>query len=403
MRSNTANPDPFRKFLLVALATGVVLLMLPIAAGALSCAMPVNTLAEAYDEADSIIIGLVTDCAEPVSSDPWTGGGAGCSFDTLEVLKAAVPARDYRGTADSEACGLSLQVGNQYLLFLDEDNRPLPFSTGLNGDSNRAALPREQVRILRQFRDGAVADLSDPWIFYEQDGTCTISHAVGGYQIAFSQRKVAAEPSGNDFTRDVVDGKTVLTGKAVVTGEMPHGDQPDVTIVMPADTPEFPLDGLMLDVAFLEPPVPERRAVLTAGSATWPLYRMEISIAFGNGRAHRMVTYHVGGEAAEEILSAMLEPTDVTIAATLVAPPSSVAEPQSGQATLRVAPGGNAVFSPTPHGTYLMRPHLSTDPAQSTPRQRHVEPAKPVIRFETRSTQLRAAIDEFRACAGDYE
>ena len=396
MRSDTANPDSFRKFLLVALATGALLLMLPIAAGALSCAMPVHTLGEAYDAADSIIIGLVTECVEPVSSDPWANGGAGCSFDSLEVLKAANPARDYRGTADSHGCGLSLQVGNQYLLFLDEENRPLHYSAGLNGAAALAAMPREHVRILRQFRDGAISDLSDPWVFREDEATCTISHSVRGNALTFSKQKVGAPPSTSDYSRDMVDGKVVLKGKAVGSGESLQRPQPDVTIVMPADAPEIPFDALMLNVMLLEPaPVPERRTVLTIGSESWPLYLVETSISFGGDRAHRIVAYHASGEPAEEILSAMHEPSDVVVTATLVTPPPTEAEP-SAQPAFGIAPGGDIVPAPATGATSSIYPSMPPTPAQPARRRQQAEP---VIRVETRSTQLPAAIKGFRACS----
>ena len=401
MRSDTANPDSFRKFLLVALATGALLLMLPIAAGALSCAMPVHTLGEAYDAADSIIIGLVTECVEPVSSDPWANGGAGCSFDSLEVLKAANPARDYRGTADSHGCGLSLQVGNQYLLFLDEENRPLRYSAGLNSDRGLGTMPREHVRILRQFRDGAISDLSDPWYFWEHEGTCTISHRAGAHTITFTKLRDGALPSASDFSREIVDGNIVLKGKAVGSGETLQRPEPDVTIVMPTDTPENPFDVLMLNVMLAEPaPDPERRVVLTVGSATWPLHRMETSISCGGGRALRAVAYHAGGESAEEILSAMLEPSDVVVYATLVTPPTTEAEPPSAQPAFSVAPDGDIVLSPTPSVTTgSISPSVSPDPTQSARRRQHLDPPEPVIRIETRSTQLPAAIKSFSACS----
>lgn len=399
MRSDTANPDPFRKFLLVALATGVLLLMLPIAAGALSCASPVNTLAEAYDAADSIIIGLVTECAEPVSSDPWASGGAGCSFDTLEVLKASNPARDYRGTADSHGCGLSLHVGNQYLLFLDAENRPLRYSAGLNGDPALAPMPREHVRILRQYRDGAISDLSDPWLFWEHAGTCTMSHRVGGHTIMFTKQNDDNLPSASDFSREIVDGKIVLKGKAAAPVDVPQRAEPDITIVMPADAPEHPFDALMLNVMLAEPePVPVRRAVLKVGSATWPLHRIETSISFGGPRAHRAVAYHVGGKTAEDILSAMLEPSDVEINATLVAQPLTEEERRSVQPDFSIAPGGDIVPSSTSREFGSTTPPVSPRPGESTLRRRHTDAAEPVIRIETRSAQLAAVMDSFRAC-----
>jgi hypothetical protein len=100
---------------------------------ALSCASRHFTLSEAYEAADSIIVGLITECKEEVSSDPWANGGSDCSFSSIEVLKEPSPARDYSGVTSSSGCGLSLHVGGQYLLFLDSKNQPMHFSATLSG------------------------------------------------------------------------------------------------------------------------------------------------------------------------------------------------------------------------------------------------------------------------------
>lgn len=63
----------------------VILLVLPMTARALSCAPKVHTLLEAYEAAESIIVGLVTECEEEINREPWANGGSGCSFGGKSV------------------------------------------------------------------------------------------------------------------------------------------------------------------------------------------------------------------------------------------------------------------------------------------------------------------------------
>ena len=145
-----------------------ILLVLPATALSLSCAPNAFTLSEAFEKADSIIVALVTECKKEISSEAWAHGGADCSFVSLEVLKESKPVRDHRGVASSHGCGLSLFVGKQYLLFLDSENKPIGLSASLSGDQSPFQLSTSYQKILREYRDGAIQDLSEPWVFGEQ-------------------------------------------------------------------------------------------------------------------------------------------------------------------------------------------------------------------------------------------
>src|SRR5690606_7531132 len=70
----------------IALIAMIIVLVSARSAYALSCKSELFTLSEAYEAADSIIVALVTECEEEVSSDSWASGGDGCSFVSLEVL-----------------------------------------------------------------------------------------------------------------------------------------------------------------------------------------------------------------------------------------------------------------------------------------------------------------------------
>lgn len=374
-------------------------------ARALSCAQQTFTLNEAYAAAHSIIIGMVTECLEPVSSDPWAGGGADCSFDTLEVLKASKPARDYRGVASSAACGLSLQVGNQYLLFLDDQNRPLQYSAGLGGEHYTSRMASNHVRILREFRDGVVSDLSDPWISMEHEGNCMLSHTVGGLRISFSQRKAGAPPLPVDWTRETIDGKTVIRSKPGSAGADPRA--PDWQVVLPGDVPEFSPDAQMLGVSFQDVrPAPERQATLTVGSRSWTLFRQETSITLGGTQVESLAEYRAAGETSEEILTAMMKPSNIVITASLVSPSTNDPEPEptlSAQEPVTVYNLDEIVPAPATLGSNRTASSTSQGTGRAPRRQLPTEAPEPVLRIETRSTQLPAAAAEFKACVGETE
>src|SRR5690606_8114802 len=171
----------------IALIAMIIVLVSARSAYALSCKSALFTLSEAYEAADSISAELVTECEEEVSSDSWASGGDGCSFVGLEVLKHAVPPRDYGGVVSSSGCGLFVNVGSQYLLFLDSENRPMSFSAPLAGDHYLIQPTRQYLRILRDFRNGYVNDLAEPWLHYEYGGDCAIRQSIAGHQISFSR------------------------------------------------------------------------------------------------------------------------------------------------------------------------------------------------------------------------
>jgi len=388
----------------------VVLFMLPTNAYALSCAPRLFTLSEAYEEADSIIVGLVTECKQEVSSDPWAGGGGDCSFDSLEVLKESIPAHDYRGVASSSGCGLSLRVGNQYLLFLDSENRPMRFSATLTGERNLTQLSSSYVRILRNFRDGVVRDLSEPWIFGEYEGTCFLSHNVDGNQIRFSRRKAnAPEIPNQDFTRETVNGKTILRSTTSSAGANSTSPVGNVESVVAGDFPEYPVDGPMLSVLFLEmPPAPARQATVTVGTQSWPLYRMETTFSFGDTQTSTIIMHLVGGEVSEKILLAMTKPSDIVVSAVLVNEPIVDSEPapeasQLDQVSAFQAKQNDAYFGQTLPEADSSSPRIASSTGRTRSYKAQKEPPEPVIRLETRSTQLPAEVEPYEACYNGAE
>ncbi len=374
-----------------------VLVLLPVNTYALSCQGRLFTLEEAYEAADSIIVGLVTGCEEEVSSDPWAHGGANCAFVSLEVLKESVPARDYRGVASSSGCGLSLQVGNQYLLFLDDENRPMDFSAGLISDDHLAQLSNSYVRILRDFRNGVGADLSEPWMFRELEGTCVLLHGVRGNQISFSRNKAdAAEQIKQNWARETVDGKAVYRSTVDTVGAM--------EVVVTGDLPTYPDGAQMLSVSLPErSPVPLRNARLSVGTQSWSLYRVEAAMSISGLPATTTVDYKIGGEAAEQILSAMMEPSDIVVTATLATTSDNdtggpIEAHQAGDDSVNRAPVDDNYFGPVPPETNATAPEIVSVEGGVSPYPAQEEPPETVLRMETRSTHLANAIERYRAC-----
>ena len=396
-----------RHILSVVASTAVIgaLLVLPMNARALSCAPRVFTLSEAYDAADSIIVGLVTECEEEVSREPWANGGSDCSFVSLDVLKESNSARDYRGVSSSSGCGLSLQVGKQYLLFLDNENRPMHYSASLNGEQYSTQLSNSYQRILRDFRDGVIRDLSEPWMFGEYEGACSLSHNVGGHRISFGR----GTPDGQgqlaqDWTHEKVDGKTIHRGQTRAVGSGSTSPLLDVEVVVVGDIPDYPIDTQMLTIALYEQtPAPVRQAIITVGNRNWSLYRVEEFISISGMPSMTIVSYKVGGEVSEQILSAMSKPSDVVVSAVLVNSPHVDSEPPPGVSQLDeesviLAPHGDDYFSRVPPRSGSANPETTSSGRAIRAYGSRREPPEAVLRLETGSAQLPAVLKSYHAC-----
>lgn len=384
----------------LALAAAVALFTLK--ANALSCNSYTFKLGEAYEEADSIIVGVITACREAESSEAWVSGDVDCSFDSVEVLKESTTARDYRGTATSSGCGLSLKSGDQYLLFLDGDNSPMYASAALSGEHASTSLAREHVRILRAFRDGQVADLADPWMLHEGDDMCRLTHVVDNTVITFAQLKIGAPtPPLVGLTREIVDGKTVFRTQPG-GASMP----PDMEYIFSGDIHEYPEDVPAMSVSFNQRDgAAERSASVRVGDQTWPLLRRKMTVLNRGMEIATGVEYLALAGTAEDILEAMQEPSEVVVSARLVAPQKT--EPDPPAATQQTDPDESGRFQLEGIFPSVPQPSVDVEPGSAAVgsvnrganRIPQVTP-EPVLRLETRSTQLPKVIDRYRACVG---
>lgn len=153
-------------------------------AQATTCFYERLTLAQAYERADSIVVAEATDCKgdeRPVSgacSSHWY------EFEKLEVLKEAKASEDAAlslAAAGPMGCGMHFWIGGRFLLFLDDQSRPIVAASGyLSGDDLRTVVSQERLNVLRDYRDGRRPDLSEPWRFSDYGVACSLSHAFEG-------------------------------------------------------------------------------------------------------------------------------------------------------------------------------------------------------------------------------
>ena len=98
-------------------------------ARATSCIEPPQlALEEAFETADAIVVMQATGCAGRDIAQGQHCPSSQYVLHVIEVLKEASPARDYSGvfaSAGPMGCGYSFSIGPEYLLYLDEMNRPI--------------------------------------------------------------------------------------------------------------------------------------------------------------------------------------------------------------------------------------------------------------------------------------
>jgi len=130
---------------------------------------------------------------------------------------------------------------------------------------------------------------------------------------------------------------------------------------------------------------------------------MENSISFGNIPTITQVSYQVGGEVSEQVLSAMSKPSDVVVSAVLVNPRIVDSEPptetsQIGRGLVTQAVQGDDYFSQAPPESGLTKPQIARSAGGARTYQSRKEPPEPILRLESRSTQLSAVLEDYQAC-----
>ena len=179
-------------------------------------------------------------------------------------------------------------------------------------------------------------------------------------------------------------------------------------VVRFGSVPENVGDSIMLKVILPErPPAPLRRATLSVGNRTWSLNRLEINLSLRGTATHKIIQYYGAGDVAEQILSAMTQPSDIVVTATVVAStvatePPKVSPPD--QDRIGPAPPAGIFRGRAVPESSSSRPLASSDVKAARTYAARRDPPEPVLRIESRSTQLSNVIQSFRACyAGDNQ
>jgi hypothetical protein len=257
-------------------------------------------------------------------------------------------------------------------------------SGSLGGDHYRTQQTSRYLQLLRDFRNGHVDDLSEPWTNEESGGYCSIRQRIKGHQISFSHRAPDALPQPKpEWTHETINGETVNRATVPLV-DVDHGlHVGDAEIVAFGDVPDPDGDGLFLRVSLQDAsPDTVRQAVFSVGVRTWSLNRIETNLLLAGASQHKLIEYWAGGEAAEQILSAMVQPSRIAVSATIVLPNSA-----AGVCDALLRDELDAFVGPAPPGSKA----ADSCRVQGESPELH-------LRFESRSTQLSGVIKTFHAC-----
>src|SRR5690606_8318 len=278
------------------------------------------------------------------------------------------------------------------------------FSAPLAGDHYLIQQTRQYLRILRDFRNGYVNDLAEPWLHYEYGGDCAIRQSIAGHQISFSRHMPDAPPEPKpEWIRETINGETVHRTTVPALDPENRLSVGDAQIVAFGDVPDYSDDTLVLRVSLQDTsPATVRQATLSVDDRTWLLNRMEMTLFLGAGAfGHKSVDYWAAGETAEQILSAMAQPSRVVVAATIV-PPRAASEapdvPVPNEPVSETPVSTSGYFGPAPSVSESAGASVQPSVPAADSYRVQEEPAAPVIRLDSRSTQLSREIETFRAC-----
>lgn len=296
--------------------TAVLALLISGPATATTCAVTYSTLADDYAHAESIAVMQVNGCAN--GGIPQFGRCPDEQYQlaVIEILKDSVPPRAYGGDytgGEPMGCGMPLTLDNTYLLFLTgEGTFSHAASAALVSDSPMHTKTRERLRVLREYRDGKVGDLSDPWSFSDNGVSCSLSQAAGGRSLSFMYwyregPAIAYSPEpevdGNGNTRYRLNPRPDLG--------IEIEDLQQSSMKVEHNTLIFRVD-FRPDIRTVE-----NTGTVTVGNASWPL-RSTRFVLKQAGRSIAQVAFEgTQGDAATEILAAMRRaPSDVVVSAT---------------------------------------------------------------------------------------
>ncbi len=144
---------------------------------ALACSCAGGSLEGRYEVSENVFTAVITG-GEATNEQVGNSSKLKTYFEATETFKGTVPFDQFSSHADGNSCGLSLQIGVEYLIFAP-DTGSIGLCSGIvavSGVSEQvAAVGSKYVEALRAFKSGANQSLAEPWQFFEQLGICMLS------------------------------------------------------------------------------------------------------------------------------------------------------------------------------------------------------------------------------------
>ncbi len=162
-------------FCLLLHATFLALCLLSGDAKACSCAQP--GLESKFASSDNVFTAIITG-GEVIDQYERGRSPLKTLFNVTERFKGHVPFKHFRSHADSNTCGISLQVGVEYLIFAPNSGK-IGLCSGIMEVSDRKKPDGKKgiryVSALRAFIARENDSLAEPWFFAEHDGSCQLT------------------------------------------------------------------------------------------------------------------------------------------------------------------------------------------------------------------------------------
>lgn len=330
-----------------ALATAAIAVLFADRADALSCMHTARTLEQSYALAEGIVVAQVLGCADGAARRNGWCPDDRYHLETIETLKGPEPWRNLSGSylgAGMSRCGPRFETGESYLLFVDASGSVISSAGGrVKGAHPQTREVQRTLAILRDFRDGRIADLPDPWIFTDTGQSCELKQRVGAVEISFHYQYTELQYAhGTDYDSD---------GNPIPINPRPVGPMFGEGIVAVVDGQQIAPRTLGLSVLFPgHPETGHDTATITVGNDTWSLETRTFSIHQAGREMGSLVLDFAPGEAALSILDAMLVPTAVTVRKRGIAQPGGEATQLSTvDDSLVVAETSTTLFAPEAH------------------------------------------------------
>ena len=144
---------------------------------ALACSCGGGSLEDKYERSENVFTAVITG-GEATDERVGNSPKLKTYFEATETFKGTIPFEHFSSHAGGSSCGISLQVGVEYLIYAPDTGK-IGLCSGIvavSGVSEQvAAVGSKYVDALRAFKSGEHESLAEPWQFFEQQGICGLS------------------------------------------------------------------------------------------------------------------------------------------------------------------------------------------------------------------------------------